>query len=200
MRVDRVLVVLLLSSLLSQSAAAQWSRPGDITISAEPHGFGPTLQVTPFVPTDIFVVAFDPPEGVAQYRFAVDSLRQVGVMILEAELPEGAVNADSEPGRFDVTLSSCNREPTLVLARLSVIFLAPPPDDTAVFAVGLEGGESAPDWTDCLGTTTDFAPLPFCGGGGGRFPDGSLVLNATTWVCPVGDGTFGSLKAAYGND
>lgn len=193
MRIDKLLLVLLLVCMFAQSASAQSGQPGEFGVFADPTGTQLTLDVIPFAPMLIYVVAFEPPEGIAQYWFALDSLLATGASILGVELPEGAVNAETDPGHFDVTVEPCVDDEIIVLARLNVIFLSAPPNDTAIYAVGLSD-EAGPESIDCGGNAAELVPVPLCTE---RYPDGALILNATHWVCPVGNGTFGSLKAAY---
>jgi len=196
----KILATLALAALVMAAGTASanpLAEAGDVGVFADAQGTATTLAVTPFVPTDLFIVAFDLPEFNA-YEVGVSGLLE-GASILGVELFGPAPLDFGSAGNYIVGTGGCvSQSGALNLVGLQVIFLAAPADDTAILISGVTPSSFAngqPGYNTCDGQLVNFG---VAANGEGRYPDGALILNATQ-DGPVSDDTssFGNLKARF---
>lgn len=191
-----------LAIALAFSASTAMANPlaedGDIGVFADAAGTATTLTVTPFVPTPLFITAFNLPEFNA-YEVGLGGLLETGASILSVTRFGPAPLDFGSAANYIVGTGGCvSGDGVLNLIELSVIFLAAPANDTALSIIGSNPSSFAngnPGFNTCDGTLINFGVAT---NGGDQYPDGALILNATG-EAPVSDGasSFGDLKARF---
>ncbi len=168
---------LLLVLLFVLPASAQFQpEPGDITVSPDPRGRAAAMNVTSFVPFELYVVVTDPPGGIAEYEVGIAGLQSLGLFVLRTELL--AAGTDAAPFSdldYIVSLSECTAGSFVRLVRLRLLPLAPIPFDTVLCLRAPEPSSfgDVPGYVDCAGESRSFG-VPR---GPTNYPDGCLILN-----------------------
>ncbi|HKK72939.1 MAG TPA: cohesin domain-containing protein [Candidatus Krumholzibacteria bacterium] len=168
-------LLLVLLSVLPASAQFQ-PEPGDITLSPDPRGRAAAMNVTSFVPFEVYVVVTDPPGGIAEYEVGIAGLQSLGLFVLGTELL--AAGTDAAPFSdldYIVSLSECTAGSFVRLVRLRLFPLAPIPFDTVLCLRAPEPSSfgDVPGYVDCAGESRSFG-VPR---GPTNYPDGCLILN-----------------------
>mgnify|MGYP001101240775 CR=1 FL=1 len=190
-----------LAIALAFSASTAMANPlaedGDIGLFADAAGTATTLTVTPFAPTNLYIVAFNLPEFNA-YEVGVGGLLPIA-SILGVELFGPAPLDFGSAANYIVGTGGCvSQDGPLNLVNLQVIFLSDPPADTALSIIGANPTSFAngqPGYNTCDGELINFGVAV---NGGSQYPDAALILNATG-DAPVSDdaSSFGDLKARF---
>ena len=188
-------------SLTARTATAQVPQSGGLGIYFTPIPGGTwdaVITVLPFESFDIFVLSYSVPGGMEAYEFGVQM--PAGAIVSGGRLlPVGSNDFGAGDDNWIVgTGGICQGADgwfTLV-KYAATLFLAPVPNDTYVCLVGATPSsfqDGLPGYLVCAspGNLQSFAPAYF----------GCAVLNCVaTYLCqpdPIGDTTFGALKAGY---
>jgi len=170
-----LLAVLALVVFIAPPSSAQFAA-GSLGVFGDEEGAITQIDVTPGVVFSVYVVAFDPPGGVQDYRFELLGLPQ-NTFVIDTQLlaPGLDVDAESDPFVFVVDGDGCAAGDVVPLVRMDLLLLDPPFDE-AVFAARTS------NYDDCGGIERDFG---VAASGEGLYPDGALILNPSgSGCCP----------------
>jgi hypothetical protein len=184
--------------LTAMSAAAQ-PQPGDVGLFADPAGTITTLNVTPGVATNLYLVIFDPPGGVFGWEASINGLAEIpGVTINSVALTAGAGPINVGSGlNFIVGTGSCVSG-VLDVAQINFTAATDVSQDTAICIGPSSPSSTNPAVPDYLTCADAILPLGIAENGQGIYPNGCLILNPTN-SGPVASETvgFGTLKARF---
>lgn len=200
----RTLILTLLSLTVAVGPVLGQAEPGDIGIFFDLGGTMTTGYATYLVPFFLYLVAFDVPDGLLGYEGSLQSTMPVGTyFILSAVFePVSTANNFGFSDNWIVGTGVCywSSGPT-VLATFNILPMVPPPPDT-LFCIGPYTPSSfsppAPGYVSCFGAT-DVRTFGLAEYGGGFYPDGCAVANATHPPYPIAAGqtTWGAVKARF---
>jgi hypothetical protein len=165
------------------SAVAQ-PDPGDIGIYMDQLGAEPTGVVKHFIPFDVYVLGFDLPGGVQGYEYSVHI--PAFFTVLESVLLDG-INVGADLNVIHGLAGCLDGTGVVQLQRLQMGVFVPGADQPSLADLSVCIGASTPSslsalpsWLDCAGSLNAFGAAQ---NGGGRYPNGCLILNPTLPGC-----------------
>lgn len=200
-RVRGVAATLLVLSFVLWTDARANPDPLTITASADPQGFQYSLDVVPNVPFMVYVVAHGLGAPIEAFQFSLGGVPLGTTFALSTTYfgadPSNAGNAAT----YDYLVSTGECAETDVFTTLvAVQFLSvvAPAADTALTPMAVDGG-AVPSGLGVVTCGDDPGPvdLTLLRVTSSIYPDGSLILNATGWICPTEESCFGAFKARF---
>ena len=196
MKTTWLIIAILASTVAGTPANAQ--DPGDIGIFFDAGGTQSSGLVPSSAPFNVYVVAFDLSGGVLGYEGSI--LRDPGLTWLATFFyGSGAANFGA-PENWIVGGAGClpSSGPTVLVQIQYGYYSGVAPADM-LFQIGPSTpssfGSTAPGYSDCSG---NLYPFSLAQNGGGVYPDGCAVGNATQ-LAPVSteEESWGGIKALY---
>lgn len=191
-------VVLAISLMASTTAFAQDS--GDAGFFWDPAGTVSEGVLPVFVPTNLYMIVFDAAGDVGGYEGSI-TVSNPSLLLLSTILNgPGPLNV-GDPTNFIVGAGGCIASvgATTLITYQYGNFTGVPVNDV-LFCLGASNPSSfapaAPGYLDCLGGLTPFGTAQ---SGGGVYPDGCAVANATDSGSVVGTTaeSFGAVKSKF---
>jgi hypothetical protein len=189
--------------VVSAGAAHAQPEPGDLGMFADAEGTQTTLSPTAGVSFDVYAVAFDVPGGLKAYELGISGVPEAGLFQLGFSLfgPAPLNIGDGQQRNFIVGTGACISDTgTAALVTLTLLATTPVADDSALCITGstpssFEDLGSPAGYSDC---DNQIGPFGVATNGGAAYPDGCLILNATS-DAPVDNETssFGEVKARF---
>ncbi len=207
-KLENAVTLFTLAGLLFSAGTTSAQDPMDAGIFADEAGTQSTLTVEPYVPFDIYVVAFGLDGGLRGFEFELDG--DEGLTILLSTPADGPrpINVADNPGEWIVGYLAClTTDPVgpFALVRFNLGSFSDPTGANLIDkAICLRGSTpssfeqfgSPPGWLRCDGT---LHPFGVAQNGGGVYPDGCLILNPTSPGSVVSNDTtsFGAMKTRF---
>jgi hypothetical protein len=159
--------------------AQEVPEPGDLGIFASPDRLETYLVATPFVPFDVYVVAFDPPGGMEGFEFAVQTSATFVVIQRELLVGESSIIiGDPDTNGWIVGLGgACIAGPKLALVREQLLPVRTGFTDELV-CLGPSTPSSLPglpNFYQCGQGLVSFGAFP----SSSIYPDACLIVNPT---------------------
>lgn len=199
----KTLATLTLAALVALAAPAQAQDPGDLGMFADAEGTLTTLSPDLGASFDVYAVAFDVPGGLKAYELGISGVAEAGLFQLGFSLfgPAPLNIGDGQQRNFIVGTGACISDTgTAALVTLTLLATTPVADDSALCITGstpssFEDLGSPAGYSDC---DNQIGPFGVATNGGAAYPDGCLILNATS-DAPVDNETssFGEVKARF---
>jgi len=184
-RIRWAMLTLLAVTLFDTGSTFARPQPGDIGVFANPEGTVSRIVAPPYETFEIFVLAWSPPGGMAEFEFRAE-FGDPAPIIVVAELgqpkPEEWYNLTTAPD-YIIVMASCLAPSGgwVQLLRFECIYLiAEPPSDVTVCVRGTSAhSRFDPPVAGYQQCDDSLAPFTFAQNGG-VYPRGCGVINATS--------------------
>jgi len=196
------LMTLMVAVVIMSMAVTAFAQPGshDAGVFADPGAASSSIILPAFVPTFFYVLGYDMDGLVKGFEFLVQ-ISDPAMTVLARNLQAGALNVGSQDN-FIVGAGGCFPGDGLwyqMVQYQAGYFVPTPPSDTLVCLGPSTPSSFAPAVPGYLQCDGSLVPFSVAQSGGGVYPDGCGVINATDpgQVISTTAESFGAVKSKF---